>query len=195
MQKLTHSDLQDISQYELVRDDYRRDIMAHKRHRRVDLGPDVALTFEDGRTMAFQIQEMMRAEQMVTEAAIQGELDVYNDLIPESGELSATLFIEITDDARIKELLHRFIGLTDGDKLWLEAGDEQCFAQFETGRSEEDKISSVHYLRFAPGPALRAALREPDGEVTICIAQDDYRHEVTLSDETRQSLAADLAAD
>ena len=136
MQKLTQSDLQDIAQYELVRNDYRREIMAHKRPRRVDLGPDVALTFEDGRTMAFQIQEMMRAEQMVTEAAIQGELDVYNDLVPEPGELSATLFIEITDDTRIKELLHRFIGLTDGDKLWLETGGERCFAQFEAGRKE-----------------------------------------------------------
>ena len=195
MQKMTLSDVQPIADYELTRDSYRREIMDHKRHRRVNLGPDIGITFEDRRTMLFQVQEMMRAEKMVEPATIQEELDIYNSLIPEPGELSATLFIEITQEDQIKELLHRFIGLTEGNRLWLEAGGQRSYGQFEQGRSTDDQISSVHYVTFAIAAELATALEDPQAEVSLNINIGDYRYAEVLPAPTRQSLLHDLMPD
>ena len=194
MQKMTLGDMQPIAEYELARDSYRREIMEHKRPRRVNLGPDLGITFEDRRTMLFQVQEMMRAEEMVEPAVIQEELDIYNSLIPEPGELSATLFIEITQAEQIKPQLQRFIGLTEGDRLWLEAGAERSYARFEEGRSTEDQISAVHYIRFDVNAQLQQALADTSRPARLGIDHRDYRHLVDLSAETRQALLADLTA-
>lgn len=192
MEKIKLEHLIDIVEYEKARDEIRRGIMDHKRTRRIELGPEISLTFEDRRTVIFQIQEMMRAEEMTHDDVIQAEIDVYNTLLPDKGELSATLFIEITDEKRIKEKLHKFLGLTDGRSLWLQAGDQKVYAQFEEGRSEEDKISSVHYIRFAISPAAQEALKNPATGARFCIAQGDYQHESPLTADTRASLLDDL---
>ncbi len=192
MEKITLNNLINIIEYEKARDEYRRDIMAHKRVRRIELGPEISLTFEDRQTVIFQIQEMMRAEQMVDDDVIQAEIDVYNTLLPDEDQLSATLFIEITDEEQIREKLHKFLGLTDGRSLWLQAGDQKVYAQFEAGRSEEDRISSVHYIRFAISPAVHDALEHPATEAKFCIAQGDYQHETPLTADTRASLLGDL---
>ena len=195
MKKLTMDDLLPIATYELGRDAYRRDVMRHKRPRRINLGPDVAVTFEDRTTMTFQIQEMMRAETMTEQAPIEAELAVYNSLLPEPGQLSATLFIEITQEEQIKELLQRFIGLTEGNRLWLEAGGQRSYGQFEQGRSTDDQISSVHYVTFAIAPEMATALEDPRAEVSLNIAIGDYRYEKVLPAPTRQSLLRDLMPD
>ena len=192
MDKVTPADLLNIAEYEQARTDFRRDIMEHKSHRRVSLGPDISLTFEDRRTVIFQIQEMMRAERLVDDAAIQEEIDVYNTLLPDEGELSATLFIEITDAALIKERLQQFLGLTDGKSLWLQVEDERTYAQFEGGRSEEDQISSVHYLRFPLAPKARHGLQNHAADVRLCIVHRDYRHETVLAEEVQAALGGDL---
>ena len=192
MKKITLNDLIDIAEYEKVRDEFRRNIMTHKRVRRIELGPEISLTFEDRQTVVFQIQEMMRAEQMVNDDVIQAEIDVYNTLLPDESQLSATLFIEITDEAQIKEKLHKFLGLTDGRTLWLQVGNQKVYAQFEAGRSEEDKISSVHYIRFAISPAVQDALEDPATEAQFCIAQGDYQHATAIAADTRASLLGDL---
>jgi len=192
MEKIVLSDLKNIVDYEKVRDDDRKEVMAHKARRRIELGPEVSITFEDRLTMIFQIQEMMRAEKMIKDEVIQEEIDIYNTLLPEEGELSATLFIEITEEALIKEKLHKFIGLTDGGKLWLQVGDEKAFAAFEEGRSEEDKIASVHYIRFTISPEMQAGLADPSIAARFCIAQGDYRHETPVTGVTQEALLADL---
>ena len=192
MEQITQADLLDIAQYEKTRDAFRSDTIDYKSHRRVPLGPDISLTFEDRRTMIFQIQEMMRAERLVDQAAIQEEIDVYNSLLPDKGELSATLFIEITDAHLIKERLHRFLGLTDGRSLWLQVDGEQIFARFEEGRSSEDQISSVHYIRFSLTPPVRSRLADPASEVKLCIDHRDYRHAVSLAPDVQAALAGDL---
>lgn len=192
MEKITLNDLIDIVEYEKVRDEFRRDIMTHKRARRIELGPEISLTFEDRQTVMFQIQEMMRAEQMIHDDVIQAEIDVYNTLLPDEGQLSATLFIEITEEKQIKEKLHKFLGLTDGHSLWLQVEDQKIYAQFEAGRSEADKISSVHYIRFAISPAVQDALENPATEARFCIAQGDYQHETPMTADTRASLLGDL---
>lgn len=192
MKKITLNDLIDIAEYEKVRDEFRRDIMTHKRVRRIELGPEISLTFEDRQTVVFQIQEMMRAEQMVNDDVIQAEIDVYNTLLPDESQLSATLFIEITDEKQIKEKLHKFLGLTDGHSLWLQVGNQKVYAQFEAGRSEENKISSVHYIRFAISPAVHDALANSATGARFCIARGDYQHETPIAVDTWESLLGDL---
>jgi hypothetical protein len=194
MDKITQTDLLDIAAYERIRDVFRIEVMEHKAHRRVQLGPEVSITFEDRKTLIFQIQEMMRTERMVKEEAIQEEIDIYNTLIPGDGELSATLFIEITDSDQIREKLHKFLGLTDGNSMWLQVGDDKVYAQFEEGRSEEDRISSVHYIRFQLPSNARVRISDPSSDAKFCIAQGDYQYKVPLTEDMRESLGADLAS-
>ena len=193
MQKIDISELLNIAEYEEVRARQRSEIMAHKAQRRVQLGPHISMTFEDHKTIKFQIHEMMRAERMVNDENIQAEIDVYNTLIPKAGELSATLFIEITQAEDIKAKLHEFIGLTDGNNIWLEVGDLQAYAQFEEGRSEDDKISSVHYIRFPVSAELNQALAAGEEPVRFGIEHGKYHYSAELSAPTRASLMADLA--
>jgi hypothetical protein len=166
--------------------------MEHKARRRIALGPDISLTFEDRQTIIFQIQEMMRAERMVHDAIIQEEIDIYNTLLPGKSDLSATLFIEITDEAKIKEKLHQFLGLTDSKTIWLQLDEQKAYAQFEAGRSEDDKISSVHYVRFPLVTGTHEMLKDPSIAAKLCINHGDYRYETQLTSETRASLYLDF---
>ena len=142
------SDLLNIIDYEKQRDTYRSELIDYKKNRRFKLGPNILITFENSKTMKFQIQEMMRAERMVHDSQIEEELNVYNPLIPGGDELSATLFIEITDPEKIRPVLDSFIGLTEGVNVFFEIDGEKVVAEFEEGREKEDNISSVHYIRF-----------------------------------------------
>ena len=111
MKALVQSDLMKILEYEKVRDEYRKEMIEYKRHRRITLGQYITITFENRKTMKFQIQEMMRTERMVQDHQIQSELDIYNSLLPQQNGLSATLFIEIKDAIQIRPILNQFIGL------------------------------------------------------------------------------------
>jgi len=192
MDKIRPADLLDIAEYEKIRPEFRQEIMAHKQARRIQLGPDISITFEDRRTIIFQIQEMMRAESLVHASAIQAEVDVYNDLIPAHGQLSATLFIEITQGDHIKSNLSRFIGLTDDQSLVLQVGDHRVDAEFEAGRAEKDKISSVHYIRFSFTSEQIALFHDKSISVNMTIAHADYHHTVPLSSEARSALSVDF---
>ncbi len=192
MEKIKPTDLLDIAEYEKIRAKFRREVMDHKKVRRIQLGPEISLTFEDRITIIFQIQEMMRTERLVHDNQIQAEIDVYNDLIPDQGELSATLFIEITQGDRIKDRLSRFLGLTDRQCLWLQVGDYKVYASFEAGRAEEDKISSVHYLRFPLSPEQSSSFKDQNTPVAAVISLGDYEYTVTLAPATRASLSDDL---
>ena len=192
MEKIKLADLLDITEYEKIRPESRQEVMDHKKVRRIQLGSEISLTFEDRTTIIFQIQEMMRAERLVHDSQIQAEIDVYNDLIPEQGELSATLFIEITESDQVKEKLHKFLGLTDGESLWLQVGDEKNYATFEEGRAEEDKISSVHYIRFALTKSVLESLENSAIEAKIGIDHVIYKYTTVLSSDSRKSLINDL---
>ncbi|HEY5250934.1 MAG TPA: DUF3501 family protein, partial [Acidimicrobiales bacterium] len=100
---LVIDDIEDLRTYERGRDEFRRSIIELKKRRRVTLGPFMTLVFENRETVRFQIQEMARVERMATDEQVQGELDVYNALLPSAGELSATMFIELTDEASLRE--------------------------------------------------------------------------------------------
>src|SRR5690606_11840107 len=122
-------------------------IIALKKARRVSVGPDLTFVFENHDTVFFQIQEMLRTERITDLDAVRHELAVYNALLPQPGELSATLLIELTDQAHIAERLRALIGIDE--TVWLAIGDQPPIrADFEAGRSTEEKLSAVQYVRF-----------------------------------------------
>src|SRR5262245_30836963 len=111
MAKITIDELVGLERYEQVRDQFRQQIIALKRDRRVAVGDRITFVFENHDTMLFQTQEMLRAEHIVDLDRMREELAVYNELVPAPGELSATLLIEITDSQRIREDLIALIGI------------------------------------------------------------------------------------
>jgi hypothetical protein len=193
MQRIRLDEVKNLYEYEKVREAFRREVIALKTRRRIAVGDRLSFVFENRQTVLFQIQEMIRAERIVADARIQDEIDVYNDLIPGPGELSATLFIEIEDKDRIKPELDRFMGIDEGRHVWLQVGREFAIAgEFEAGHSSEDKLAAVHFVRFPlPEPARRAFAREP---VALVVEHPGYRARTELSAEARAALLEDLQA-
>jgi hypothetical protein len=190
LKKLVMSDLVPPRLYEPIRDELRKKVIEAKRWRRVAVGDNVTVVFENRTTMRFQVQEMLRAESIVDPAKIQDELDVYNQLLPDEGQLAATLFVEIVDEAAIKPTLQQLVGLDEHVKLLV--GAEVVRADFESGRSEEDRISSVLYLRFKLSTPQQSLLKRPVTALALVVDHPSYRHRIELAEETRASLAADL---
>ena len=122
MKAITAGDVIPYDEYERQRDVFRSKIIALKQRRRISIGPLITVVFENRETLRFQIQEMIRTERIFDPLKVQDELDVYNALLPNLDELSATLLIEITDEAKIKEKLDQFMGLDHGDKMAILAG-------------------------------------------------------------------------
>ena len=192
MELLKQTDLMNIIDYEKVREKYRKDIIDYKKERRLSLGPNITITFENRKTMKFQIQEMMRAERMVHDRQIKEELDIYNSLLPEKNGLSATLFIEVTKETQIHSVLNKFIGLTVGNNLYFQIGEKKVFARFEDGREEEGKISSVHYLQFDLDEKNMTDFLNDGIAVAITIDYNDYQCSEILTKTMRSSLIEDL---
>ena len=197
MQKIRLSDVKNLHEYELIREEWRRDVISEKARRRILLGPVMSLVFENRLTVLGQIQEMCRVERIVKPGAVQHEIDTYNELLPEPGEVAATLLIEITEEREIRAQLDRLCGFTTGRHLFLELGDRRVPARFLGGQSREDRIAAVQYLRFPLGgdAATRASLRNPDVRALLHADHPNYRASTPLSLETREELARDLGAE
>ena len=193
MKQLSADKMLNIIEYEKVRSDYRKDIIDYKKHRRIKIGPNLAIVFENERTLSFQIQEIMRAERIVHDEKIQEEIDLYNSIMPPKNGLSATLFIEVTQEDQIKPVLNQFIGLTTGKTIFLDFDAEKVFAQFEQGREEEDKISSVHYLQFKLDPSQVEKLADHNSKLKIGIEYNKYSYLVDLTNHTKESLYEDVS--
>ena len=188
---VTLDDVVGLERYEAVRDETRRRIIALKRARRVSVGPDVTFVFENHDTVYFQIQEMLRAERITDLDAVRDELAVYNALLPKPGELSTTMLIEITEQEGIAERLLSFLGIDEA--VWLDIGtDHHLQAVFEPGRSREDKLSAVQYVRFVvPRDAQRAFL-DAGVAARLRIDHPNYRASAPLEGSVRASLSEDL---
>jgi hypothetical protein len=160
MEKLTRSDLYSLEQYAQTRPEFRSKVIAHKKNRRVPLGDIAALYFEDRLTMQYQIQEMLRVERIFEAEGIQEELDAYNALIPDGSNLKATFMIEVPDEDERRKELARLKGIED--EVWLRVdGFDPVFAiaDEDLERENEEKTSSVHFLRFEFTPEMIAAAR------------------------------------
>ena len=192
MKPIVITDLMNIIEYEKIRNDYRSELMDYKKMRRISLGPNITITFENRKTMKFQIQEMMRAERMVHDNQIQEEIDVYNSLLPLVNGLSATLFIEVTDETQIRPVLSQFIGLTEGEAVYFEIEDEKVYAEFEIGREESNKISSVHYIQFNFNATAKAAFLDNPQSVKLIINYKNYTYSETINEEMHKSWSEDL---
>ena len=190
MNKLSRKDIRGPHLYEPMRDDLRKHIIALKRHRRISVGPQVTIVFENRATMIFQIEEMLRAEKIEDDAKIEEEIAVYNSLLPEANELSATLFVEVTEQAQIRPTLERLVGIDE--HVFLVIGADMVQATFEAGRSTQEKISSVQYLRFKLTGASAEAIRDHRINLKLLIDHPAYQHTVDLSNETVHELARDL---
>ena len=193
MKSLAADTLMNIIEYEKVRHTYRQDIIAYKKNRRISLGPNVMLTFENEKTLTFQIQEIMRAERLVHDEQIQEEVDVYNTIMPPENGLSATLFIEVVEEAKIRPVLNKFIGLTDHQTLYLDINGEKVYAEFEQGREEENKISSVHYVQFLFSNEQKNNFTDSESETKLGIDYKDYKYTETVPDGLQRSLCEDLS--
>jgi hypothetical protein len=192
MNKLTITDVKPLSEYEGIRKEFRNRVIALKRNRRVPLGDFITLVFENRDTLLFQVQEMMRTEHIYDPTRIQEELDTYNALIPGSGELSATLFIEITEPGKIKEILDRLQGIDRLGDVFLELGPDRINAVFETGHSKDDKLSAVHYVRFPLNPDQQTAFRDEKIHAALVVDHPHYQARTTLTPAIRASLAGDF---
>jgi hypothetical protein len=190
---VTLDDVVGLDRYEARRHEIRRRIIELKRARRVSVGPEVTFVFENHDTVYFQIQEMLRAERITDLDAVREELAVYNALLPLPGELSATMLIEITEQHHIADRLLAFVGIDEA--VWLQVGtDHRIAAAFEPGRSREDKLSAVQYLRFVLPPAARRAFLDAAVPVQLMIDHRNYRAQRPIEGSTRASLSADLRA-
>lgn len=188
-------DLMNIYEYEKVRDQYRKDIIKYKKNRRIALGPDITLTFDNRKTLIFQILEIMRAERLVHNDQIQNEIDVYNSILPGENNLRATLFLEVQETDQIQPVLNRFIGITTGRNIYLVINGKKIFAEFEIGREETNKISSVHYIQFQFNEDLKSIMVDQDSEVELAIDYKGYVFNQKLSVEQKLSLVEDLMFD
>ncbi|MBI4492980.1 MAG: DUF3501 family protein [Chloroflexi bacterium] len=194
--KLTLDDILDLRAYEREREAFRAHIIALKQRRRVLVGPIVSVVFENRETMRFQVQEMARAERMLADAQIQAELDVYNPLVPERGELSATLFIELGTRAELMEWLPRLVGVERSVELRIGQGERVEVVRATPEEAHEAQLTreaitaSVHYVRFRLAEAqVQRFAAEP---VALAVNHPSYQHQTLLSEATRAELLQDL---
>jgi hypothetical protein len=191
MKKIALDDILGFAAYEKVRQQFRDDIIDKKKRRRLAVGDKISIVFENRDTVIFQIQEMLRAERIADLDKIREEIEVYNELIPSPGELSATLFIEIEDQAHLREDLLKFLGIDES--VYFRVGAHSIQGRFEEGRSKEDKISAVQYARFSFDTQAREAFRRGE-PAEIVIDHPNYKARAVIASDAQRSLAEDLAA-
>jgi hypothetical protein len=151
------------------------------------------LVFEDRETLRWQVQEMCRVEGIRDPGAVQREIDVYNELVPGTGELSATLFIEITDSAAVRSELDRLVGIDEHVSLWV--GDSATRARFDSRQMEEERISAVQYIRFSLSRDQMSRFSDARATARLVIDHPHYAAETTLPEPVHHSLANGLLAD
>ena len=189
---ITRESLLTLEAYAKQRPAFRARVIEHKKRRTVHLGEHVTLMFEDELTIRYQVQEMLRIERIFEEEGIQHELDAYNPLVPDGGNWKATMLIEYPEP----EERRRMLGLLKGieDRAWVQVGDGARIAPIadeDLERENDEKTSSVHFLRFELDAQSRRRLR--DGiRVLVGIDHPHYRAAVELTPEVRAALAADV---
>ncbi len=191
MRKITVADISELRAYNKGRDELRKRIIALKARRRIQVGPIMSLVFENTDTVHWQISEMVRAERITTEEGVATEVKVYNDLIPDEGELSATMFLELTSDEELRDWLPRLVGIHRALRFVLADGsDARGFDPEEQRLTREDTTPAVHFLVFRFRPEQVASFAQ--GGVRLVCDHPEYRHDVALTAEQHAELLADF---
>jgi hypothetical protein len=185
--------LMTLEAYAKARKDFRARVLAHKKDRTVALGEHLTLIFEDELTIRYQVQEMLRVERIFEEEGIRDELAAYDPLIPDGSNWKATMLIEYPDVAERQAQLAVLRGIED--KVWIEvAGHARVYAiaDEDMDRSNDEKTSAVHFLRFELTPPMIAAMRA-DSDLAIGVAHPAYAAQIDrVPLAVRSSLAGDL---
>lgn len=193
MEKLTPSDLLSLERYSRERLEFRERVMAHKKNRRVNVGPNTVWLFEDRLTVQYQVQEMLRTERIFEAEGIAEELGAYNPLIPDGANWKVTFLIEYPDAEVRRVQLERLKGVED--RCWVQvAGFERvlAIADEDMERENDVKTSAVHFLRFELSDAMTAKLK---GGVDLSMGIDhpNYQYQIAPApDPVRVMLVADL---
>ncbi|MCP4982151.1 MAG: DUF3501 family protein [Gammaproteobacteria bacterium] len=191
-QTITRNDLMSLEQYAEKRDAFRQQVLAHKKHRQVALGPNATLYFEDRLTLLYQIQEMLRIEKVFEADGINEELEVYNPLIPDGRNFKATFMIEYTDPLIRAAQLEKMVGIED--LVWMQIGTHDkiwSIADEDLERSTESKTSAVHFLRFEICEETAQELMT-GADWVIGVQHVVYSYEMAVTGDTRISLLNDL---
>ena len=185
--------LMSLEAYARGRDEFRARVIAHKKNRTVHLGANVTLLFEDELTIRYQVQEMLRIERIFEDEGIQHELDSYNPLIPDGGNWKATMLIEYPEAEERRRMLALLKGVER--RVWVQVGGGArlfAVADEDLERENDDKTSSVHFLRFELDVEARGELRR-GGALAMGIDHPNYDVRAEIGAATRDALAGDLA--
>jgi hypothetical protein len=182
-----------LEAYARERNAYRSRVIAHKKQRTLHVGENLTLIFEDETTIRYQVQEMLRIERIFEEEGIRGELEAYNPLIPDGSNLKATMLLEYPDPEERRVKLAGLKGVEDA--TWVQVDGHakvRAIADEDLERENDEKTSSVHFLRFELDAAMRAALKGGAG-LAVGVDHPNYSARVAVAQEMRASLARDLA--
>lgn len=192
MPQITRESLMSLETYAKARPEFRAKVMAHKKNRTVHLGENVTLVFEDELTVRYQIQEMLRIEKTFEEAGILDELEAYTPLVPDGGNWKATMMIEYPEETERRAMLTKLKGIED--RVWVQVMDfarVHAIADEDLERENEEKTSSVHFLRFELTPEMIAAARA-GAAIAMGVDHALYMAETVVAQNVRDSLAGDL---
>ncbi|MBS1904309.1 MAG: DUF3501 family protein [Bacteroidetes bacterium] len=191
MKPIEFADVKNIYEYEKVRTAFRQQVIAAKKPRRMHLGEDMTLVFENRDSVLFQIQEMIRTERIITDEGMQHEIDTYNQILPKENELSATLLIDITEKHLIKPMLDSLVGLGK-DSLFLKIGNQELPALFDESQLEDDRISAVQYIKWKLSDDDVQAFANRTTRISLVCRHPNYLAEHVLTEEQRMALSNDL---
>jgi len=193
MKKLNRSALWSLEEYAERRSDFKNKVIAHKLNRQLPIGPNATAYFEDSLTIQYQIQEMLLIERIFEAAAIEEELGAYNPLIPDGSNWKATFMIEFSDEAERRIALAKMRGIEDTIWMQVEGHDKITpFANEDMERTNDDKTSAVHFLRFELDQEMIASLKS-GANLSAGISHAEYHHIVdVVPDEVRKLLLEDL---
>jgi hypothetical protein len=194
MKKVERSEILPLGEYEAIREPFRARVIKEKKLRRIALGEHATCVFENHDSVLLQIQEMLRTERITREAAIVHELDTYNALVPGDREVSATVMIEINDNAQRETFLTSARGLED--KIALVVDGESFPAQYEKPLAPAERTTAVHYFKFVLSDAAARKLAAARGgalPVALVSTHDVYEKRTELPATVVASLAEDFA--
>jgi hypothetical protein len=191
MELLTKADIYLKDTYEQTRPAFRRHILVQKDKRRVGVGEHCSCHFENRDLMHYQVQEMLRAENSWERpGAVEAELAAYNPLIPQTGELSATLMFAYPTEAQRHTALQQLVGIDR--HVWLHIGESAPVqARFAQEQLDQHKVSSVHYIKWHLSPTQCQLLKSPGTVLRLVIDHPYYAAQAILSEDTRRAIMHD----